>query len=164
MTELLVKIEPETFMPVCRQTELFLLSVLLGGGMGVLYDVFRALRAIFPPIGRTVPTAVCDTIFLLLCGLGLFLFSVLCGDGQVRGYYLIGAFLGMVIYLMTAGTVVIGIIRTVFGTVYRVLGGFFRRLSKPFAMLFAMLFKKISTKKDYKFVTNAKKMFPKCKN
>ncbi|MBQ5332994.1 MAG: spore cortex biosynthesis protein YabQ [Oscillospiraceae bacterium] len=160
MTELLAKIEPETFMPVCRQTELFLLSVLLGGGIGVLYDVFRALRAIFPLMGRTVPTAVCDIIFLLLCGLGMFLFSVMAGDGQVRGYYLLGAILGMVIYLLTAGTVIIGVIRTVFGTVYRVLGGILRRMGKPLAELF----KKISTKKDYKFVTYAKKMFPKCKN
>ncbi|MCI7767655.1 MAG: spore cortex biosynthesis protein YabQ [Oscillospiraceae bacterium] len=157
MTELLAEIEPETFMPVCRQAELFLLSVLLGGGMGVLYDVFRALRAIFPPLGRVVPTAVCDIIFLLLCGLGIFLFSILCGDGLVRGYYLLGAFLGMTIYLLTAGTVVIGIIRTVFGGIYRVLGGILRRLGKPLAGLF----KKISTKKGYKFVTNAKKLFPK---
>ena len=159
MTELLAKIEPETFMPVCRQAELFLLSVLLGGGMGVLYDVFRALRAIFPPMGRTVPTAVCDVIFLLLCGLGIFLFSVMAGDGQVRGYYLLGAFLGMIIYLLTAGTVIIGVIRTVFGAVYRALGGIIRKIGKPIVGLI----KKISTKKDYKFVTNAKKLFPKCK-
>ena len=160
MTELLANIEPETFVPVCRQTELFLLSVLLGGGLGVLYDVFRALRAVFPVMGRAVPTAVCDVVYLVLCGIGIFLFSVIAGDGQVRGYYCLGAFLGAVLYLLTAGTVIIGIIRTGFGTAYRIIGSLFRRAAKPFAGMF----KKIGTKKGNNFVTNAKKMFPKCKS
>ena len=157
---LLVNIEPETFMPVCRQTELFLLSVLLGGGLGVLWDVFRAVRAIFPVMGRTVPTAICDGIYLILCGMGIYIFSLLMGDGQVRGDYWLGAFLGAVIYILTAGTVMIGIIRRIFGTVYRLAGGAFRKAAAPFTRMF----KKIGTKKGYKFVTNAKKMFQKCKN
>ncbi|MGN0638926.1 MAG: spore cortex biosynthesis protein YabQ [Huintestinicola sp.] len=146
-------------MPVCRQTELFLLSVLLGGCQGVLWDVFRALRAIFPVMGKTVPTAICDGLYLILCGIGVYIFSLLMGDGQVRGYYWLGALLGAVIYILTAGTVVIGIIRCVFGTVYRLLGSLFRKISKPFIPMF----QKFGTKKGYKFVTNAKKMFHKCK-
>ncbi|WP_432650117.1 spore cortex biosynthesis protein YabQ [Huintestinicola sp.] len=147
-------------MPVCRQTELFLLSVLLGAGLGVLWDVFRAVRAIFPVMGRTVPTAICDGLYLILCGIGIYIFSLLAGDGQVRGYYWLGAFLGAVIYILTAGTVVIGIIRRVFGTIYRLLGGAFRKAAKPFVRMY----QKIDTKNGNKFVTNAKKMFHKCKN
>lgn len=147
-------------MPVCRQTELFLLSVLLGAGLGVLWDVFRAVRAIFPVMGRTVPTAICDGLYLILCGIGIYIFSLLAGDGQVRGYYWLGAFLGAVIYILTAGTVVIGIIRRVFGTIYRLLGGAFRKAAKPFVRMY----QKIGTKNGNKFVTNAKKMFHKCKN
>lgn len=146
-------------MPVCRQTELFLLSVLLGGGLGVLWDVFRAIRAIFPLMGKTVPTAICDGLYLVLCGMGIYIFSLILGDGQVRGYYWLGAFLGAVIYILTAGTLVIGIIRRIFGTVYRIVGGALRKAAKPFSRMF----QKIGTKKGYKFVTNAKKMFHKCK-
>ena len=146
-------------MPVCRQTELFLLSVLLGGGLGVLWDVFRALRAIFPVMGKAVPTAVCDGLYLILCGIGIYIFSLVMGDGQVRGYYWLGAFLGAVIYILTAGTVVIGIIRWIFGTVYGLLGRIIWKASKPFVRMF----RKIGTKNGYKFVTNAKKMFHKCK-
>lgn len=146
-------------MPVCRQTELFLLSVLLGGGLGVLWDVFRALRAIFPVMGKAVPTAVCDGLYLILCGIGIYIFSIVMGDGQVRGYYWLGAFLGAVIYILTAGTVVIGIIRWIFGTVYGLLGRIIGKASKPFVRMF----RKNGTKNGYKFVTNAKKMFHKCK-
>ena len=78
LTELLAKIETEAFMPVCRQTELFLLSVLLGGCLGVLWDVFRALRAIFPVMGRSVPTAVCDGLYIVLCGIAVY-FLTPCG-------------------------------------------------------------------------------------
>lgn len=147
-------------MPVCRQTELFLLSVLLGCGLGVLWDVFRAIRAIFPVMGKAVPTAVCDVIYLILCGIGIYIFSLLMGDGQVRGYYWLGAFLGAVIYILTAGTVVIGIIRCIFGTIYRLMGAVVKKAAKPFVRIF----QKIGTKRDCKFVINAKKMFHKCKN
>lgn len=146
-------------MPVCRQTELFLLSVLLGAGLGVLWDVFRAVRAIFPVMGKALPTAICDGLYLILCGIGIYIFSLLAGDGQVRGYYWLGAFLGAVIYLLTAGTVVIGIIRGIFGGIYRFLGSIFGKLSKPFVKMF----QKNGTKNSYKFVINAKKMFHKCK-
>ena len=81
---LTARIDPETFMTVSRQAELFLLSVPLGAAMGILLDVFRALRAAFPPAAKTLPTAVCDIVWLVLCGLGLYGFSVWTGDGMVR--------------------------------------------------------------------------------
>lgn len=153
LTELLANIETEAFMPVCRQTELFLLSVLLGGCLGVLWDVFRAVRAIFPVMGKSVPTAVCDALYIVLCGIAIYFFSLIAGDGMVRGYYWAGAFIGALIYILTAGTVVIGIIRAVFGTIYKVIGGIFRKIFSP-VIGWAQ---KIGTKRSYKFVTNAKK-------
>lgn len=131
LTELLANIETEAFMPVCRQTELFLLSVLLGGCLGLLWDVFRAIRAIFPVMGKSVPTAVCDALYIVLCGIAIYFFSLIAGDGMVRGYYWAGAFIGALIYILTAGTVVIGIIRAVFGTIYKVIGGIFRKIFSP---------------------------------
>lgn len=156
----LVKIETETFMPVSRQTELFLLSVLLGAAFGVIYDVFRALRVVFPVLGKKLPTALCDILYFLICGVGIYLFSLIAARGEVRGYYWLGAFLGAVMYLLTAGTVVIGVIRAVFGTVYGAFKRIFTAISKPFISLF----RKIFTKKDFKFVINDKKTSPNCKN
>lgn len=119
---ILSDIEPEAFFTVSEETELFLLSVLLGGGLGVLYDVFRALRVVFPPLGKPAATAVCDVIFFLCSGYIIYLFSLLCARGEVRGFFWAGALLGGIIYLLTAGTVVMGIIRTVMAGIVYVTG------------------------------------------
>ena len=152
-------IETEAFFTVSQQTSLFLLSVLMGAVMGVLYDVFRAVRAAFPFMRKTIPTVVCDILFMLIAGLTVYIFSLLFAGGEVRGYYWLGSALGMVIYLMTVGTVVIGIIRWVSELIYRII----RRLWVFFTKPFAKLLRKNTTKKGYNFVSIAKKMFPNCK-
>ena len=84
---LLTKIEPEAFFTVSEQTELFLLSVLAGVTFGVLWDVFRALRVMLPPMRSTALTAVCDALYMIICGLGLYIFSLLFARGEIRAFY-----------------------------------------------------------------------------
>lgn len=115
---LLSDIEVESFFSVCGQTRLFLMSVPLGAAFGVVYDVFRAVRVILPFMGKKLPTAVCDFIFMLICGLGIYFFSLSFARGEVRAYYAIGAALGFVIYYFTVGTLVMGVIREIFGLIY----------------------------------------------
>lgn len=153
----LSEISTEAFFTVNEQTELFLMSVLLGGVFGVVYDVFRALRVIFPTLKRTVPTALCDILFFIICGFGIYIFSLTFARGEIRGYYWIGALLGGIIYLMTAGTVVIGIIRAVFGTVYGLLNKLYIKIKDSFTKLTAKIYAKIRTKKESKIVANAEK-------
>lgn len=150
---MLSKISPEAFFTVSEQTELFLLSVVMGGLFGVVFDIFRTLRVVFPILKKTVPTAVCDVIFFIVCGFGIYLFSLIFARGEIRGYYWLGALLGGIIYLMTAGTVVIGIIRAVFGTIYKALHNVYLFVSKPFVKISA----EIRTKIIGKFVSNAEK-------
>ena len=115
---LLTKIEPEAFFTVSEQTELFLLSVLAGVTFGVLWDVFRALRVMLPPMRSTALTAVCDALYMIICGLGLYIFSLLFARGEIRAFYWLGALLGAVIYILTAGTVIMGFLRWLFGGIY----------------------------------------------
>ena len=90
---LLTKIEPEAFFTVSEQTELFLLSVLAGVTFGVLWDVFRALRVMLPPMRSTALTAVCDALYMIICGLGLYIFSLLFA-GRDKGVLLAGCAAG----------------------------------------------------------------------
>lgn len=159
MMNILLKIETEAFLTVSRQTELFLMSVILGVLLGAVYDVFRALRAMLPPLGKPLPTAVCDVIYMIISGLGIYLFSLTAAGGEVRGYYWLGAFLGGVIYILTAGAAVIGIIRSVFSFVCRILKKIYATISRPF---FVML-QKIRDKTNRVFVINAKKIHINCK-
>ncbi len=148
---LLDDISPEAFFTINEQTELFLMSVLMGGIFGVVFDVFRALRVIFPALRGKGATAVCDMLFFVICGMGMYIFSLTFARGEIRGYFWVGALLGGIVYLLTAGTVVIGIIRAVFGTVYKWLGRLFSLIFSPFARFGA----KIATKIRSKFVLNA---------
>lgn len=151
------EISPEAFFTVNEQTELFLMSVLMGGAFGVIYDVFRALRVIFPALKGTIATAVCDVIFFVICGFGIYVFSLLFARGEIRGYYWIGALLGGIIYLMTAGTVVIGIIRAVFGAVYSVVGRIFAKIRDLLWRPIVRVYSEMRTKIREKFVSNAEK-------
>lgn len=160
----LSEISPEAFFTINEQTEIFLLSVLLGGIFGVIYDVFRALRVVAPPLRGTAATAVCDIIFFMICGFGIYLFSLTFARGEVRGYYWIGALLGGIIYLMTAGTVVIGIIRAVFGAVSAAVILIYNWTNRNIIMPAVKFYTEIRTKIRNKFVSNAKKSATKHKS
>lgn len=154
MLRLLEEIETEAFFTVAEQTELFLLSVVMGGCFGVLFDVFRALRVLLPPLKGSAATAVGDIIFFCICGFGIYVFSLLFAGGEVRGYYWVGAFLGGVIYLLTVGTVVMGIFHGIFDRLYRILYKILGRAGK----IIGKIFHKILQKLKGKFVKNAKKI------
>ena len=154
-----MKTDTEAFMTVSRQTELFLMSVGIGAALGVVYDVFRALRAMLPPLGKVIPTAVCDIVYMMIAGLFIYLFSLTAAGGEIRGYYWLGALLGWVIYILTVGAAVIGIIRTVFSFVYRCLSKIYGVISKPFIVML----QKLREKTGCVFVINAKKLRIKCK-
>lgn len=157
---ILTKIETEAFFTISEQTELFLLSVLAGAVFGIIWDVFRTLRIMLPPLRTAAMTALCDIIYMIICGLGLYLFSLLFARGEIRGYYWLGALLGAVIYVMSAGNAVIGVIRRIFAVIYGLLHKVYLFAAKPFVFLW----RKIFTKNGYKFVSNAKKLLPKTKN
>lgn len=125
----LEKIETESFFTVCEEAKLFLLSVIMGGVFGVVFDVFRALRVIFPILKGTIPTMICDALYIIICAAGIFLFSLIFARGEVRLYYVLGAVPGFVIYMLTAGTVIMGIIRSIFGTVYSLISRLFKALA-----------------------------------
>lgn len=137
---------PEAFFTVREQTLLFLLTIPLGIVLGVLYDVFRALRVMFPPLRKTIPTAVCDIIYFQLCGICIYLFSLIFARGEIRAFYWLGAAIGGALYLLTVGTVVIGIIRRVFGVIFGIIAFIKRHAGK--------IRSKISTKIESKVVSN----------
>ncbi len=108
----------ETFFTVSEQTFIFLFSVLAGIVYGFFFDILRVIRIIFPFMRKKIPTAVLDFIFMLLFGFGIFLTGAFMGRGNVRFFYIAGAFLGAVLYLATVGNSVTGIIRKIFAGIF----------------------------------------------
>ena len=112
------------------QAVAFLWSLLLGAGVGLLYDFFRAGR-ILRPAGR-LRLFLQDVLFSFSAA-GL---TVLCltftNHGQVRGYLLVGEGLGFLIYLTTVGAVTPRVFRW-FYRIHKKIMNFFK---KPFIFLF----------------------------
>lgn len=111
----------ETFFTVSEQVELFLLSVILGIGLGILYDCFRVVRIIFPPAKKKGAVCLTDIIFWLCYGFSIFLYSVVMARGQVRFFYFLGSIVGFILYIVSVGNLITGIIRAIVKWIYRVL-------------------------------------------
>lgn len=79
-----------------EQLHLALQSLLLGAGLGLFYDVLRAVRRQFS-FGRAA-TAACDTLFWLVLLGALFEFNLLFAPGQSRYFILAGAAGGAALY------------------------------------------------------------------
>lgn len=90
------------------ETEIFLLSVLLGGGMGVVYDFLRVIRALIPH-GK-IFTFIEDFAYVVLFGFALFTFSTGL-TGSVRYFSVVGMILGCIIERFSVGNAVVFVVR-----------------------------------------------------
>ncbi len=111
----------ETFFSVSHQAGLFLASVVLGAVLGIVYDVFRALRIVFPPARKSGAVFVQDMLFWLIYGAAVFCYSALAARGEIRFFVFLGSLAGFVLYILTVGNFIIGVLRWVFDTLYGVL-------------------------------------------
>ena len=94
---------------ISQQARLFLYSVLLGVPIGILFDVFRILRAALPhhPLAVFLEDTAfsCAAILILQC------YALMCGDGVLRWYFCIGALLGLLLYLCTIGAIIMQMLK-----------------------------------------------------
>ncbi|MDR0991985.1 MAG: spore cortex biosynthesis protein YabQ [Ruminococcus sp.] len=123
----------ETFLSVTKQTELFLLAVTLGAGLGIIFDALRVLRIIIKTAGNAFFCGLADVLFTLFSAFCIFLFSAETARGQVRFFIVIGAALGFLLEILTTGDIVTGVVKKAANAVraelFRIINGF-RRLQK----------------------------------
>ena len=111
----------ETFFSVSEQTVQFLLSVVLGAGLGIVYDCFRVFRILFPTARKNGAVCAGDIVFMIISGAAVFLFAVMFCRSQVRLFSVIGALLGFVLYILTIGNFITGILRAIVSAVCKIL-------------------------------------------
>ena len=85
---------------ISTEIELLMISLLVGAGMGVVYDVIRAFRAVF----RHAKAAVFaeDFVYALLFGSVFFIYCTALTNG-IRGFVVIGMLIGCVVESLTLG-------------------------------------------------------------
>ena len=101
-----------------EQLRLLLQSLLLGVGIGLFYDVLRALRWHFA-CGRAA-TAVYDALFWLATAAALFEFGIVFAAGQDRWFVIGGAVGGMALYFMSLSGAVLAVLGGLLGLAARV--------------------------------------------
>lgn len=91
---------------IAGQTTMFLYALLLGGVIGVVYDIFRVSRVAFRLSWLLV--LLQDLLFFFLSALLLWRYFLLQSSGEVRIFAVLGVLLGWVIYFFTLGRLVMG--------------------------------------------------------
>lgn len=131
---------PETFFSVNEELTLFGLSCIMGVLLGICYDVFRTARILFPHNNWLI--AIEDIIFLALYAAALLSFSTAAARGELRFYYVLGNFLGFMLYILTLGSIVTAIMKKLFFAVKKTIHIIFA----PFKRCCAFLRKKTGAK------------------
>ena len=74
----------------------FIVSIILGGGFSLLFDIFKAFRISFKMSG--VAVFVTDIIYFLLISLLTFCYFLATTDGEIRLFIILGCFLGFIVF------------------------------------------------------------------
>ncbi|MBQ9493386.1 MAG: spore cortex biosynthesis protein YabQ [Oscillibacter sp.] len=126
---------------ITRQLLQFLQSVLLGISAGALYDVLRPFRALLPRL-----TGLFDFLYGITLTAALLAFLITPADGELRGYMLLGASGGVVLF---------------FGILSRPLRPVWRFWAETFAAMVRLLLSPLVRLKDFlkKSARGGKKLF-----
>ena len=92
---------------ITNQAQLFLIFVVNGILIGLLFDFFRILRKAIKT--KDIVTYIEDILFWILTGF-ILLFSICTfNNGEIRLYMFIGTFIGVFLYMISISTYVIKI-------------------------------------------------------
>lgn len=119
------------------QAQLFLLTVILGGALGLVYDCLRVFRHIIPH--KRLWVQLEDGIFWLAAI--FFVFAVMLGAnaGEIRFFAILGMFGGMGLYFLTLSHLVLAISDRVIYMVKKVLFLLFTIIMTPFRLVYLVI-------------------------
>ncbi len=90
---------------ITNQTNLFLIFIVNGMLIGLLFDFFRILRKTFKT--NDIITYIEDILFWILTG-GIILYSIFTfNNGEIRLFLFIGILLGCIFYMLTLSSYII---------------------------------------------------------
>ena len=104
---------------IAEQARALAASVLAGGAAGVLYDLCRSLRR---RISSGLFHALCDGLFVLVCGCGLLLLALALGHGEERAFVFLGALGGFGLYMWALSPAILPIFGLFSAVLIRILG------------------------------------------
>lgn len=119
------------------QTYAFLMTILAGAIVGLLFDVYWVFRSTFRP--RQFATALTDLLYWIVVTPTVFAMLLAGNWGELRFYVLIGLGVGLLLYFQALSSIVIWCLTGLIRGIGRLFGslafGVIRAISLPFLLL-----------------------------
>lgn len=116
------------YISLSQQYTAFFYSLVIGVGLGVVYDIFRITRLLFPK--SFFLTFFQDILFWIISLVVTFFFSLVYNNGELRLYIIIAEILGFLAYYFTFGRVVFWLFRSTFKRVKNFLDNIYKKTRK----------------------------------
>ncbi len=148
-----------------EQTVIFLTSLGVGFLLGILYDVFRAIRLSLTK-SRTA-TIIFDTLYFFTFGFLSYVFILALNKGEIRSYIVIGEIIGALFYYFSFGIVAVKLTDKFVIIVKRIKKLVFTVISFPIKLLHRLFYKaflkikEIFKKTEKKSTKMQKRVLPK---
>lgn len=122
---------------VNNQAYIFLCAVLGGMLIAFLYDLFRIRRKALKT--NLAIIYIEDFVYWILVALIMFGVVYFSNDGELRGFIFLGAFLGVVLYVLLLSKLVVGSAMFIIRLICRILKAVWSVLTYPFRVTFRIL-------------------------
>jgi len=132
--------EGGTILSMSGQALLFLSTVLVGGLIGVFFDVFRILRRTFPIFANSVIVQIEDIFFWAAVTGMTFYFMLNQSYGEIRVFSVIGAGIGIALYFATISRVVMKVFVSLIEYMKKVVTVAFRIILFPLKTVYKWLY------------------------
>ena len=139
---------------IINQGYIFVIFILNGFLIGILFDIFRILRKSFKT--KDIVTYIEDILFWIITGIFL-LYSVFrFNNGEIRLYMFIAILIGVLLYMLILSSYIIKINVKIITSVKNLLQKTFNVFFKPFKKLFDKIRLMITNlfKKNQKSIKN----------
>lgn len=139
---------------IINQGYIFVIFILNGFLIGILFDIFRILRKSFKT--KDIVTYIEDILFWIITGVFL-LYSVFkFNDGEIRLYMFIAILIGVLLYMLILSSYIVKINVKIITFVKNLLQKTFNVFFKPFKKLFDKIRLMITNlfKKNQKSIKN----------
>lgn len=103
-------------------------------------DIFRTFRVLWKH-GK-LGTAAEDIVFLLIWAGSLVCFATVFARGEMRGYYVFGSFMGILLYRCTVGCVTVPLLRRIFQRIGWILEKVWRPISHGVVRICKRIYRK----------------------
>ena len=130
---------------VANQAYLFLIFILNGILIGILFDIFRILRRSFKT--PNFVTYIEDILFWIISTLSVIYSLFVFNNGEIRGYIFIGLIFGIAIYMLFFSKIVMKVsikimllLKQVFKFLYKILSYPVKIILNPLKFLIKKLF------------------------